>query len=181
MCIRPHSTGFNKKGFKRKGGGLEETCHACQNIVRSSPGAYGDWQAPAAFQSWSFRTALKTPRAGTLPILWPPAIQVLEIQSFGRDLKKLFPLREQSRTAVSPSNHILCFLAPTKTFWLVVFCEVPLLRYATVAFNHWPLSQVMVHFIHLVWDQVQWACTLLSALILLSQSPSWLLNKILWC
>lgn len=94
MRIRQHSTGFNKKGLKCKGGGLEESRHDCQDWeVHCSKFSEID-KAPAAFHSWSVRSALKTPRAGTLPCLWPPAIQVLEIQRSGEKCGK--SLREGS-------------------------------------------------------------------------------------
>lgn len=179
MRIRQHSTGFNKKGLKWKRGGLEEssgTARTEKPIVLSSPGAYGDWQGTCCFPELNIQGSPENtqgwdtpPASGPQPSrnhpahagdskTWAEGVG----RALRRDLERQFPLCEQPKTALSPLNHISCFLAPTKDF-----CGVPLL----VTFTLWPLSQIMVHFIRLVWDQDQWLCTLLTALILLPQIP----------
>lgn len=182
MWLRQHSTGFNQKGLKWKGGGLEESRHDDQ-----------DWEAivlssPAAFQSPTSRSVLRTPRAGTVPQPLAPSLRMLRVKDVERRCGK--SPREGSGETVSILWATQDSSLPFKSYFMLLssnqgfgWSSVEFLYYdcATVTFSGWPLSQIMVHFICSVWDEDQWLCTLLSALTLLSQSPSWLLNTILCC
>lgn len=82
-------------------------------------------KAPAAFQSWTFRAAMKKPRAGTLP--WPPARSHPGAgdSNVGRRCRKspqegsgetVSTLWATWHSSLSPLNYVSCFLAPTKAF-----------------------------------------------------------------
>lgn len=185
MRIREHSTDFNKKGLKWKGGGLEESWPWLLGLRRPLfyilLGLREIDKAPAAFQRWTFRSALKTPRPETLP--WPLGPLPSRCRRFKGTKQRhgQSPLERSGETVSAPwtiQDSSLPFkssfmLLSSKAFYVLPW--IPLLYLCHR--NIWLLTTFTDHgALHWVWDQDPWIRTLFIALMLLSQVPCWLLN-----